>query len=83
MSNAFSYKGKILGHIHSYIEESITKFVMEVEDIEALERLCRLADDEIIEINGTHFLYKQFKKEILTKTKRINLSNREYNLDPN
>ncbi len=83
MSNAFSYKGKVLGHIHSYMEGSGAKFIIGMEDIEALEHLCRLSNDEIIEINGTSFFYEQFKKEILAKTKRINLSDHEYNLDHN
>ena len=82
MSDAFRYKGHVLGWIHSYLGDSATKFNIQMNSISALEQLCRLSDGELLEIDGLPpMVYEQFKKQIISKTKRIYLSTHEYNID--
>ena len=82
MSDGISYKGKVLGWIHSHSEDNTTKFVLEMDGINGLEELCKLSDQEILEIEGmSPITYKDFRTRILERTKRIYLSISEYNLD--
>ncbi|MFH1002486.1 MAG: hypothetical protein V1759_04490 [bacterium] len=83
MSDSLKYKGRVLGWIHTYMgEENVTKFNIEMEGISALEQLCRLSDKEILEVDGMLPMdYTTFKKEILSRIKRVYLSSHEYNLD--
>ena len=82
MSDAFSHEGKVLGWIHSYTGDSICRFNIVMEGINALEKMCRLSDAEILEVDGMPLMnYENFKNEILGKTKRIYLSTNEYLLD--
>jgi len=82
MSDALRYKGSILAWIHSYAGDDTTKFNIVMEGISSLEQLCRITDEEILEVDEMPSMtYKKFKDEILSKTKRIYLSGKEYNLD--
>ena len=82
MADALRYNGKTLGWIHSYTGDRINKFNLTFEGIDGLEQMCRLADEELLEIDGMQALnYREFREVILSRTKRIYLSVHEYNLD--
>ena len=52
-----------------------------MEGIGALEQLCRLSDEEILNIGGTPMTYGKFKDQIVSRAKRVYLSDREYSVD--
>ena len=82
MSDALGYRGQLLGWIHSFTGDGVNKFVIDMAGIEALEKLCRLSDDELISVGDMPLKsYDWFKKEILGRTKRIYLSTEEYLAD--
>lgn len=83
MSDSLRHKGEVLGWIHSYTGEvGVTKFNIQMEGIRALEQLCRLSDEEILEVDGMPPMnYVTFKKEILGRIRRVYLSSHEYNMD--
>ena len=82
MGDALRYKGNILTWIHSYTGENRTQFNLIMEGVGALEQLCRLSDEEILEVDGMNpMTYREFKEQIASRTRRIYLSDHEYNLD--
>jgi hypothetical protein len=82
MSDALQYKGSILAWIHSYTGDDTSKFNIVMEGIGALEQLCKLSDEEILNVDGLPPMnYGEFKKQIISKAKRIYLSDHEYNID--
>ncbi|HLC63542.1 MAG TPA: hypothetical protein VJJ21_04455 [Candidatus Nanoarchaeia archaeon] len=79
MSDSFSSKGVVLGHIHSDPIDSTRKFVIEFEGIGALETLCRLSDEEILEIGGLgEISYEDFKAKIFKSTYKLHLTSSDY-----
>lgn len=82
MSDALRYKGKCIGWIHSYTGDETNKFNLQMEGISGLEQMCKLSDEEILEVDGMQpMTYRNFRDTVLSKTKRIYLSTHEYNLD--
>ena len=82
MSDAIGYRGQLLGWVHSVTMGGASKFVIDFNGTEALEKLCRLSDDELISVGDMPLKsYDWFKKEILGRTQRIYLSTEEYLAD--
>ena len=68
-----------LGNVYIINGDKISKFDIVMEGINTLEQLCRLSDEEILKIDGMPAMtYRRFKEDILSKTKRIYLSTKEY-----
>ena len=79
MSDSFSFKGVVLGHIHNDPIDSTRKFVIEFERINTLETLCRLGDEEILEVgNVGELTYRRFKEVILMSTYKLHLTTSDY-----
>ncbi|VVB81738.1 Uncharacterised protein [uncultured archaeon] len=82
MSASIECRGEVLGWIHEYYGDGVERFCIEMEGITGLEKLCRQADSEPIRVEGMPPMdYRTFKKEILSRTKKIYLSTHEYNMD--
>ncbi|MEK6925757.1 MAG: hypothetical protein AABW50_00610 [Nanoarchaeota archaeon] len=82
MSDAIKYNEKVLGWIHSYTGDDTSKFNIVMEGFGSLEIMCKGSDEEILNIGEMPSLtFKEFKDQIISKTKRIYLSDHEYNID--
>ena len=81
MSDNLVHEGRCLGYVHSYTGDDSTKFILEMEGIDGLERLCKLPDEALLELGESSMTYREFRERILSITKRIYLSTHEYNLD--
>ena len=69
------YDGDEIGYIHRYYSHGKDKFNIHLDWFGALEKLCRLDKNKILEIEGmSKMKYKNFKEEILSKAEAIYFS---------
>ncbi len=82
MGDTIYFKGEALANIHSYSGDNVTQFNIVIDGFDKLEKLCKLSNEEILEIEGlSPMAYGEFKQIFEHRIKRIYLSSKEYNAD--
>jgi len=80
MSDPIRLRDRTLAYIHNVTETGQeSEFVIEARDLGSLEALLRLEEDEVVEIPGIGCLsYREFRNDLLSRTKRIYPSGSDY-----
>jgi len=69
MGNWIGYEGETLGNLHLSRTEEMYLLVM--DNLENLEKLLKLDEEDIIELDTMKMSYKEFREKYLTKSEAI------------